>query len=102
MEGNAQYVSKGIKRGLTLENALKYVPKGKEKYTVRGISGTFSELCEYFKPEVSTQTIRDRIKRGMSMEEAMFLPPSVPGRPKKKDKNKFLTRRKACAILCIT
>lgn len=81
---NYAYVLKGIRMGLSLENALKYKPYNNYKrYTVRGFYGTLSEIYSHFKPNISEETIRQRLKKGMDIETAVFMPAQVQGRPRK-------------------
>ena len=51
--------------------------------SLRLIDFTLSEIYRYFKPNISEQTIRQRIKTGMDIETAMFMPAQVQGRPRK-------------------
>ena len=79
-----RYIKMGLDRGLTLRNALEYKPKkAGTVYTVRGFSGTFAEIYEHFRPAITMQGIRERMKSGMGLEEAFFLPRQQTGRPRK-------------------
>lgn len=80
-----QNVRNGLKRGLSIENALHYMPHEKPQYTVMGITGTIDELCDHFKV-VGVQCVKYRMKEGMSIEKAMLTPKQTPGRPKKEQK----------------
>lgn len=81
---SATHVRDGLKKGLSLENALRYKPNTHRKtYTIQGFTGTLSELAEKFKPIVSLVTVSTRIKAGMSAEDAFFTPKRQSGRPHK-------------------
>lgn len=41
-------------------------------YTVRGVSGTLSELCAHFSVSATPRLVRQRITEGMSLDEALF------------------------------
>lgn len=41
-------------------------------YTVKGVTGTLPELCQYFK--ISPNTVKTRLRRGFSIEEALLTP----------------------------
>lgn len=83
------YVRAGLNKGLSLENALKYRPNGKRKtYTYKGFEGTIPEICEKFSVNVTIQTIRNRINKGLSIEEAIDLQTHT-GRPAKVSSSKM-------------
>lgn len=65
-------VRRKLKDGVSLETALTSKNQRTRKvYTVRGVTGTVSEICNYF--GVLPQTVSYRMKhRGMSIEEAIF------------------------------
>lgn len=75
-------VKAGLKKGLTLENALKYNPAIKRTYTYKGFTGTVAEICREFNVGVTSQTIYNRINKGMSIDEAINFQPHI-GRPTK-------------------
>lgn len=75
--GKPQYqVDKLLKQGCTFETALKtaeYSYPAYQKYTVRGVTGNLTEVCEFF--EVLTPTVSYRMKHmGMTLEDAIFTP----------------------------
>lgn len=62
-----------IAEGKNLDEILAYDGKDYLRQTVRGFTGTITELCEYFgKTESSVSTRRGK---GMSLEEALLSPP---------------------------
>lgn len=80
---NEEYVRKGLAKGLSLENALKYTPFKKRKYyTYKDFTGTVAEICRHFSVGVTSQTIINRINKGMSIDEAINYEPHI-GRPTK-------------------
>lgn len=52
--------------------------KDKHAYTVRGVRGTIPELVERFKVNAATSTVRHRLRRGLSIEAALFSQPTPP------------------------
>ena len=78
------YVRKGLKKGLSLENALKYKPRTKvHTYEVNGFIGTLSELCDRF-GVVKYPCALYRITNGWSPEDAVLTPKMKNGgRPRK-------------------
>lgn len=84
-ETSEDYIRRGLKRGLSFENALKYKPYGKKKqYTVNGVTGTITELCNHFRI-VSAATAMSRYQSGHSIEEAVLMEKMQPGRPRKSE-----------------
>lgn len=84
-ETSEDYIRRGLKRGLSFENALKYKPYSKKKqYTVNGITGTITELCNHFRI-VSAATAMSRYQSGHSIEEAVLMKKMQPGRPHKSE-----------------
>lgn len=77
-------IRKGLDRGLTLENAIKYAQehRGPKQYTVKGITGTVKQLCAHF-GIVSDPCANYRISHGMSVEDAILTPKQTDGRPHK-------------------
>lgn len=74
-------VKAGLKRGLSLENALKYEShKGKRTYTVNGVTGNITELCRHF-AVVSPACVSYRLNNDWSVEEAFLTPKVISGRP---------------------
>lgn len=75
-------------------NAFAYVENNRQralearresaKRTVRGVSGSISELLAHFKIDVSPSTIRRRLAEGKTIEEALFAK-TAPRRPKIRD-----------------
>ena len=67
-------VERLIKRGCTAETALRYAKASEYKQlTVRGVTGNFTQVCNYF--DVLPQTVKYRIEHmGMTLEEAIFTP----------------------------
>lgn len=78
---SATSVRKRLKSGLSLENALKYEShRGKQTYTVNGITGNITELCRHF-AVVSPACVSYRLNNDWSVEEAFLTPKAIPGRP---------------------
>lgn len=67
-------VERLIKRGCTAETALRYAKASEYKQlTVRGVTGNFTQVCNYF--DVRPQTVKYRIEHmEMTLEEAIFTP----------------------------
>ena len=67
-------VERLIKRGCTAETALRYAKASEYKQlTVRGVTGNFTQVCNYF--DILPQTVKYRIEHmGMTLEEAIFTP----------------------------
>lgn len=64
-------IRKGLERGLTIENAIKYKPKRKT-YTVRGVTGTLTQLHDRFGIKITTAAVSYRLRRGWTIEDALF------------------------------
>lgn len=70
-------VSTRISRGVPIEDAVrslsqKSLKKRNKIYSLNGFTGTLKEVCVHF--EVPYDIIRDRIRRGKTLEEAVFSP----------------------------
>ena len=72
-----------VKSGCSLKAALETPTRQKDVYTVQGITGTKSELCDYFSVSMSFVDYRMN-KCGMSLSDAITTPKKTLGRPKKK------------------
>ena len=59
--------------GLLYEDILKVDGKDHLRQTVRGVTGTIKELCEYFEASEGA-VLTNMQKKGMSLEEAVFAP----------------------------
>lgn len=72
--GTTEYkVKRNLKNGMSLENALMNKSSQKPQYTVNGVTGTLTEICNHF--GILQQTVSYRMKnRGMTLEEAIFTP----------------------------
>lgn len=73
--GKTQYqVEKLLKRDCTLETALKEAPSSQlNQFTVRGVTGTLTQICKHF--DVLAPTVTYRMKHmGMTLEDAIFTP----------------------------
>lgn len=52
--------------------------KARHAYTVRGVTGTIPELVAHFKVPAAASTVRQRKRRGLSIEAALFSQPTPP------------------------
>lgn len=64
--------------------AARQAVRARHSYTVRGVTGTLVELAARFKATASVSTIRHRIAKGVSVEQALLAPPTKPAVRKRK------------------
>ena len=73
---NENTVRRALKDGNDLETALKQIEQKtksrKQIYTVDGYSGTIKQICDKYK--INPETIKYRMKTGMTLEEALRKP----------------------------
>lgn len=62
-----------LDKGLLYEDLLKVDGKDHLRQTVRGITGTIKELCEYFESSEGA-VLTNMLRKDMTLEEALFAP----------------------------